>query len=78
LQAHAAFDVRFDGHSVMSCTLKDEAMAKSLKSAVEDQELDLWSHDIKVVRPQTLPSPSNTAAHLWCFLRREFRASLGF
>jgi len=45
----AAFDIRFDGHAVLSCELKDEAMAHELHREAKNQELDVWSHSTKVV-----------------------------
>jgi hypothetical protein len=52
-----AFDIRFDGHAVLSCEMGTEEMAHRIHSAAKNQELDIWSHSVKVVRAAT------TAAH---------------
>jgi len=62
VQAHAAFDVRFDGHSVMSCKMKDEEMARELHSAVQEEGLDLWSHSVKVGKEMHVQVPSEKRA----------------
>lgn len=44
-----AFDVRYDGHSVLNCEATDEDMARELGEAAKDQDLDVWSHSVKAV-----------------------------
>jgi len=59
----AAFDIRFDGHAVLSCELKDEAMAHEIHREANNQELDVWSHSTKVGKKLQVQVPSE---------RREF------
>jgi hypothetical protein len=54
----AAFDTRFDGHSVMSCEMKDTAMAHEMNAAANEQGLDVWSHSVKAGRNLHLQVPS--------------------
>merc|ERR1711970_715825 len=57
-----AFDIRFDGHSVLSCELTDERMAHELHDAAKNQELDIWSHHAKVGKKLQVQVPSERRA----------------
>ena len=45
----AAFDIRFDGHAVLSCTAESDNMARELGDEARAQDLDIWSHSVKAV-----------------------------
>merc|ERR1711939_1146648 len=59
-----AFDIRFDGHAVLSCEMKTEAMAHDIHSAAKTQELDIWSHSVKVGKAFQVQVPQEKRA-MW-------------
>ena len=63
-----AFDIRFDGHAVLSCEMKTEAMAHDIHSAAKTQELDIWSHSVKVVRAAANAGPPAVSDASMCRL----------
>jgi len=46
LSQAAAFDISFDGHSVMSCDITTEQRAEEMVNAARNQNLDVWSHRV--------------------------------
>lgn len=54
----AAFDIRFDGHAVLSCTAESDNMARELGDEARAQDLDIWSHSVKAGKPLHIQVPS--------------------
>jgi hypothetical protein len=52
------FDTRFDGHSVLSCKMDSEDIAKTLTAAAKSQDLDIWSHSVKAGKALHIQVPS--------------------
>jgi len=46
LSVVTGYEVRFDGHAVLSCKIHGEDTAAAMVTAAEDQGLDVWSHRI--------------------------------
>ena len=46
----SGYEVRFDGHSVLSCKIHGEDGAAAMVTAAADQGLDVWSHRIHQAR----------------------------
>merc|ERR1711871_549228 len=59
-----AFDVRFDGHAVLSCEMRDAAMAHEIHTAAKTQDLDIWSHSVKVGKSLHIQVPEHRR-HFW-------------
>jgi len=68
MQATAAFDTRFDGHSVLSCEMQSDEMARELTGAAMSQDLDIWSHSVKAGKALHIQVPD---------ARRQFWESKG-
>jgi len=45
------FDVRFDGHAVLSCDVNDAESAQQMQAAAREQSLDVWTHHMHQGRP---------------------------
>jgi len=46
LSAACSYDIRYDGHSVLSCDVDSEDSADAMVAAAAHQELDVWSHRV--------------------------------
>merc|ERR1711959_316758 len=57
-----AFDIRFDGHAVLSCEARDETMARELGDLAKQQDLDIWSSSVKAGKPLHIQVPSEKRA----------------